>query len=324
LKKQSVPLINWKMANIFTIVVTYNAMQWVDRCISSLRDSKEKTEVIVVDNASKDGTVAYIKSRYPFVHIIESVKNLGFGMANNMGLKRAIEQGGDFFFLLNQDAWVEKNTIGELKDSMEGKEKPYGLLSPVHLTGKGDMMDKKFCEYVYGEHSDRKRFQGVFPERNKPENARIIDVKFVNAAAWFITKEALLMTGGFDPLFFHYGEDVNFMNRFHFMGGRAGVLESSVIYHDREERVAREMTFRRHLETERIKWYNVITNANEGFLNSFFGSEWSLVKAGAVFFVKGKWREWILSLNLFFHLLLLFNTIRLKRKLYLFKTPFLS
>ena len=58
---------------IFAIVVTYNGKKWYDRCLGSLRDSETPVETIVIDNASSDGTVEYIKARFPDVHLILSL-----------------------------------------------------------------------------------------------------------------------------------------------------------------------------------------------------------------------------------------------------------
>ena len=68
---------------IFSIIVTYNGMRWYDRCLGSLRNSELPVETIVIDNASSDDSVNYIKANFPEVHLIESNENLGFAKANN-------------------------------------------------------------------------------------------------------------------------------------------------------------------------------------------------------------------------------------------------
>lgn len=98
----------------YVIVVTYNGKKWYDRCLNSLFNSSIFINVIVVDNKSNDGSVAYIKHKWPQVTIIENSENVGFAAANNIGFKFAFENGADYFFLLNQDAWVEYNTIEKL------------------------------------------------------------------------------------------------------------------------------------------------------------------------------------------------------------------
>ena len=60
---------------VFTIIVTYNAMKWIKRCLDALSDSTVSTSIVVVDNASTDETIQYIRKNYPFVHIIENNAN---------------------------------------------------------------------------------------------------------------------------------------------------------------------------------------------------------------------------------------------------------
>ena len=122
---------------VLVIIVSYNFEQWMERCLGSLRLSELPVDVLVIDNDSKDRTTELIRAQYPEVRLIENKKNLGFGRANNLGMQIALEEGYDFAFLMNQDAWIDPNTIGTLV-SISLKYSEYGILSPVHLTGKGD------------------------------------------------------------------------------------------------------------------------------------------------------------------------------------------
>src|SRR5574344_2140153 len=99
---------------IYAVVVAYNGMQWYDKCFGSLQASSVPVHTIVIDNASGDNTVAYIKEQFPNVHIIESKTNLGFAKANNIGIKYAMDNNADYVFLLNQDAWIEEDTLSVL------------------------------------------------------------------------------------------------------------------------------------------------------------------------------------------------------------------
>ena len=89
---------------IFVIIVTYKGHQWYERCFASLCNSEYPVQTIVIDNASNDGTVEYIRKYFPEIHLIESKENLGFGRANNIGMRYALDHGCDYVFLLNQDA----------------------------------------------------------------------------------------------------------------------------------------------------------------------------------------------------------------------------
>lgn len=78
-----------------TIIVTYNGAQWIEKCLDSLHECKVKTHILIVDNASTDNTLSIIREKYPEVELIESAKNLGFGKANNIGLRKALDERAD-------------------------------------------------------------------------------------------------------------------------------------------------------------------------------------------------------------------------------------
>lgn len=216
---------------VFTIIVTYNGSQWLDKCLGSLESSSIATEVIVVDNGSSDGTVDRIKASFPGCTLVISEENLGFGRANNLGISLALKQDADYIFLLNQDAWVETETLETLLRVAQNTQ-GYGVLSPIHLNGSGDALDYLFATYIAppaceGLLSDLymgNDLQTVYPSTSG------------NAAAWLISKATLLQVGGFDPIFFHYGEDDNYRKRLAYHNLKLGMVPAARIYHDREQR----------------------------------------------------------------------------------------
>ena len=90
LKRLNINTSNTDM-KVLVIVVTYNALQWIDKCLVSLLNSTIPVDCIVIDNMSTDDTVKYIKESYQWVHLVVSEKNLGFGQGNNIGLQYAID-----------------------------------------------------------------------------------------------------------------------------------------------------------------------------------------------------------------------------------------
>ncbi|MDN3656765.1 glycosyltransferase family 2 protein [Ferruginibacter paludis] len=219
-----------KQPLVYCIVVTYNAMRWIDKCLQSLTTSSHRPQVIVVDNGSKDLTLSFIRDYYPMVHIIEGKKNLGFGQGNNIGLKIALEDKADHILLLNQDARVEKETIASLVKAQSDNPQ-FGILSPLHLNGGGSGFDVYFYDYLVRSGILDWQLTGLL---NNTQEHTIIDTPFVNAAAWLISRDCLEKTGGFDPVFIHYGEDDHYANRAIFKGFKIGVLNTARIYHDRE------------------------------------------------------------------------------------------
>ena len=77
-------------SKVLTVVATFNAGPFIADCLSSLRASSVKTDVLIVDNGSTDGTIDTIQSKFPEFELIISESNLGFGKANNIGLRKAL------------------------------------------------------------------------------------------------------------------------------------------------------------------------------------------------------------------------------------------
>lgn len=203
------------MKRILTIIVSYNAMPWAQRCFDSLEKSGLKTDVLMVDNGSTDGTVAFVRENFPSVKIVENPSNEGFGAANNIGLRMAVEQGYDYAYLLNQDAWIEADTLEKLVAADDGR---FGILSPVQKSAGGEL-DPNFA-----------RKCGKYLQRS---SADTVEVPFVMAAHWLLTREAIMKVGGFSPVFRQYGEDDNYIDRLHYHGFKAGVVRNASAVHDR-------------------------------------------------------------------------------------------
>jgi GT2 family glycosyltransferase len=218
--------------NIYVVIVTYNPKKWIDFCFNSLRNSTISIKTIVIDNASTDGSSEIIKESFPEIDFIQSDENLGFGKANNIGIKKAYDNNADYVFLLNQDAWINNNSIEELVKIAESSQ-TYGILSPIHLNGTGNALDYNFSKYIIPP-----KCMNIYSDiyLNKTEKT-IYDVNFINAAAWLISRKCIETVGGFSPSFFHYGEDDNYCERVLFHNLKIGVYPNSEIYHDREQRV---------------------------------------------------------------------------------------
>lgn len=214
---------------IFVIIVLFNGKKWLNKCVGNLFESTVPLEVIIIDNASTDGSAEYVKNKYPKVELILSAENLGFGKANNIGMKKAMETGADYVFLLNQDAWIEANTIELL---LKRHDADYGIISPMHLNAEGTKMDLNFSSYLSADCCPG-LLSDLFFKKLKDG---LYEVDFVNAAAWLISRKCLDTVGGFSPAFFLYGEDDNYVHRLKYHGLKIGILPSSLVYHDREER----------------------------------------------------------------------------------------
>jgi GT2 family glycosyltransferase len=216
---------------IIAIVVTFNGVKWIDKCFGSLVNSSIPLKILAIDNSSSDGTAGNIRRKFPDVEVIEIGENLGFGKANNIGLNRAINNNADYVFLLNQDAWVQPNTIEQLIRAHK-KHPEYSIVSPMHLNAEGDALDYSFSNYISPKNCNG-LYSDIFVKKNIDQ---IYNVRFVNAACWLMTNECITKIGGFNPSFFHYGEDSNYIQRLKYFGLNIGIYPKCCIFHDRKNR----------------------------------------------------------------------------------------
>ena len=231
---------------VFAIVVSYKGHRWYDRCFSSLRESSLPIKTIVVDNASNDGTIEYIKGNFPEIHLIESKENLGFGRANNIGMRYALDHGCDYVFLLNQDAWIEPDTIERLI-SIHKRHPEYGILGPVQTNAERTrVLDDVVMFLINPNNYNKELFSDLLIGTKK----EIYPVSEINAAAWLLPRNVLETVGGFDPIFLHYGEDWNYLSRVLYHNLKVGLTPEIHVVHDCKERVEKPQDYNMNFE----KW----------------------------------------------------------------------
>lgn len=219
------------MSKISVVIVTYNGMLWIKKCLHDLYQSQDVSlKVYIVDNGSTDETVLFIKTHYPEVIIIQSTENLGFGKANNRAVEKALQDGCEFIFLLNQDGYVFPDTLKNLCIASKS-EKQFSVLSPLQLNGRGDSLDKSFSHFMNSD--DCPGFMNDAYFRNLKN---VYEARFVMAAFWLIPKTVIEKIGLFNTVFPHYGEDDDFLNKMRAFGGKAAIVTTALACHDREFR----------------------------------------------------------------------------------------
>ena len=294
---------------ILVIIVSYNFEQWMERCLGSLRLSEFPVDVLVIDNDSKDKTTELIRTQHPEVRLIENNKNLGFGRANNIGMQIALEEGYDFAFLMNQDAWIDANTIGTLV-SISQKHPEYGILSPVHLTASEKTLDPGFASY-----SQIKEISQL------PSREEIVMLNFVNAAFWMIPTSVLKQVGCFSSLFYHYGEDKDFINRLTFHGYQVGYSPKVFGCHDREYR---PMSYQKFLHTEYVYHLSEYANIHYSLPKALGMGVLAVVKKSLESVCKGKIKLSADYLGMAFRLLMQSKQVIVCRKTNINRNPYHS
>ncbi|MBI2009629.1 MAG: glycosyltransferase family 2 protein [Candidatus Chisholmbacteria bacterium] len=199
------------------IITSFNTRVLLKECLTSLKHSQDKLEkeIIVVDNASEDGSPEMIKTHFKEVKLLKSTRNLGYGRANNLGLKHAT---GEYILFLNSDTFVPPQTLGYMAEFMASHpdvgvatcqlQLPQGGLDPASHRGFPTPW-ASFTFFVGLERLfPRSQLFGQYHQGWKNlEATHEIDTP---AGAFYLTRKKILRkVGGFDEQFFIYAEDID-------------------------------------------------------------------------------------------------------------------
>ena len=248
------------------IIVNYNTKELTKQAIQSVVDKTEgvEYEIIVVDNDSKDGSVEELKKIFQNkITIIESKENLGFGRANNLGIKQS---KGKYVFLLNSDTELINNAIKIFYDYME-QNMQVGVCGGNLYNINNEpatsycMYKKNINSYIYWRIVqiisklfaifNRKKFYCNFNYSNK-----VKEVGYISGADMFIRRKALDKSGLFDENIFMYGEDIDLNFRIKECGYLIKSIPQAKIFHlenasfkiDTDENILKNYKIRKHSE----------------------------------------------------------------------------
>jgi len=224
---------------VSVVIVSFNTRAVLNGCLRELfADLSEfapgETEVWVVDNASNDGSAGEVERQFPQVHLIKLSDNLGFGPANN----RAFEQArGEFFFLLNSDAFVHRGATRELLDYLRAHPR-VGAVGPKLLNADGTLQSScwKFPSpsRAWVEALGLARMVGAHPRwgdyyRWAHDEPREVD--FVIGAALLVPRRVWEEVSGFDPAFFLYAEETDWQKRIQEAGWKVAFWPRALVTH---------------------------------------------------------------------------------------------
>jgi len=198
------------------IIVNWNGQKWLKKCLDSLYNQTYKNyEIILVDNASTDDSVAFIRQKYPEVILVQSTKNLGFSGGNNLGIQKA---NGEYVLLLNNDTWVENIFLDKMLNSILNSD--YDIIGPI----EGNYYSKQFKKYSI--HLDLfGHFVYLFGKNKRQENF------YLSGVCLLFKKHTYLKSGGLDNNFFMYCEDCDWFWRLHLLKMKIYQDDNIVIYH---------------------------------------------------------------------------------------------
>jgi len=214
--------------SLSVVIVNWNAGEYLIPCLSSIFQQEPKAEVILVDNASTDGSERKAKERFPQIKLLRMGDNKGYSAGCNAGIRAA---RGKFILILNPDTLVLAEAFPQLLDFAQ-KHPEAGIIGPqmVGFDGKVQMSCRRFPSYETG------LFRGTFLERLIPKSRTLSryllsgwdhsvprEVDWVSGAAMLLRRDFLREAGIFDETFYMYCEDVD-------MGMRAREFAWKVMY----------------------------------------------------------------------------------------------
>ncbi|MBN1663339.1 MAG: glycosyltransferase family 2 protein [Deltaproteobacteria bacterium] len=288
--------------DISFIIVNWNAKALLQNCLESIVKTVSgiKYEIIVVDNASEDGSAAMLKDKWPAVKLIENTKNLGFGTANNQGFRT---MAGRYALLLNTDTVLTDHAVQKLFAFMENQ--PDGAVACGQLLNADGskqnsiagfptlltlLANTALLEYLFPKRFPSKRYQHQAP----------VEIDSAIGACMIIRKKALDAVGMFDEQYFFFFEETDLAYQMRKAGWKIYHVPDAFIYHLQGQSIGHNIKSRVEFYRSRYrffkKWrsrpYYVLIRIAV-FLRLFV--DWLLTSAAVVLTLgmnksfKGKW-----------------------------------
>ncbi len=223
---------NKSPALVSIIIPHWNGVEVLQECLTSLRrTSYPEVEIIVVDNASSDDSVSYVKQHFPSVHVVENEENLGYAGGCNRG---ALEARGEILVFLNNDTiqepdWLEPlcavfTEYPEVAAAQPKIRNYYQRDLFDYAGGAGGEMDMFCFPYARGR---------IFTtqETDQGQYDTAAEIFWASGTAMAVRATDFRAAGGFDESFFAHMEEIDLCWRFHLMGRTVRSAPTSVVYH---------------------------------------------------------------------------------------------
>ncbi|MGJ0483999.1 MAG: glycosyltransferase family 2 protein [Methylomicrobium sp.] len=220
------------------IIVSWNARDYLRKCLSSLSSGvcQYPMEIIVVDNASSDGSPECVASEFPNVRLIRNTENMGFSKANNIGVSVS---SGDYLCFVNSDVEVLPDCITRLVNYVE-EHPEAGMVGPLIIGGDGQLQRScrgfpsvwnMFCRALALDTIFKNfRFFTGYSMAHWPQNTlRSVDI--LTGCFWLVRRQAMEQVGLLDESFFIYGEDMDWCKRFREKGWEVVFFPSAKAIH---------------------------------------------------------------------------------------------
>ncbi len=223
--------------NVAVVLLTYNGKQYLPELFESLAKTQytKPWELIVVDNASTDGTADFVgkfEIRNSKFEIIRNAENLGFAEGNNVGIRKALADGAEYIILLNQDTVVTPDWLSELVRVAESDETIGAVQARLMLADKKDVVNSLGNETHFLGFGYAGGYSGTY--HLKPITYNLREITYASGAAVLYRAKALLTVGLFDESLWMYHDDLDLGWRLWRAGWKNVLAPESVVYHKYE------------------------------------------------------------------------------------------
>ena len=214
------------MPRVSIIIVNWNGLEHLETCLDSLKAQTFRDfEVVLVDNGSTDGSVDFIKARYPWVKLAELTENTGFATGNNVGLDHS---SGAYIVTLNNDTKADEKWLETIVRVADDNPEAGMVGSRICSFDDPDIVDS-LGHGVCRDGMSRGRFR--LRRYGTIRMGEVEEILFPSACVALYRREMLNDTGFFDDDFFAYAEDTDLGLRGRLAGWRALLATGAVVYH---------------------------------------------------------------------------------------------
>jgi GT2 family glycosyltransferase len=275
-------------STVAAVIVNYNGQELIDSCLDSLlSQERPPDDILVIDNASRDGSPDHLKSKYPGVRLIASADNLGYAGACNLGIR---ETRGDFVAFLNNDLILDRSWLRNL---VEAIAPPWSFWAsrivfagrPSMVDSAGDSMAVVGAAYKIGHGRDAAQYL-------EPR-----EVFGPCGAAALYSRDLLDEVGGFDSDFFLVYEDSDLNMRARLRGHRCLYVPGALVHHRVNQSIGQysdTYVYYGHRNSEFLFWKNMpgtllLRYLPERLLFNAFSLAYFTAKGRAGSFLRAKW-----------------------------------
>ena len=287
------------MIDLSIVIVSWNVRELLRRCLASLVRGAAPSpgggfalpdgrtfEIIVVDNASADGSAEMARQAYPRVEVVPSA-NRGFAAGNNLGIARS---RGRYVMLLNPDTEVVGGALATLLDYMDAHA-DVGVVGPRLLYGDGRPQSSRrrfptpltgfFESTLLQQWFPHNRWLSHYYVLDRPDDAES-DVDWVVGAAMLVRRQAMEQAGPLDEGYFMYSEEMEWCRRIKAQGWRVVYLPAATVVHH-EGRSSEQVVAARHIyfQTSKLRYYRQVHGpawaaALRAFLLAGYAYQWAM------------------------------------------------